>query len=63
VLDELITQVWIPQITETRDLIRSLGGSHMIILSTHILPEVAQTCQRGHHQWGAKWSPSIRRRT
>jgi ABC-2 type transport system ATP-binding protein len=31
---------------ETRDLIKSLAGDHTIILSTHILPEVAQTCQR-----------------
>src|ERR687895_40508 len=34
------------QIIETRDLIRSLGGDHTIILSTHILPEVSQTCHR-----------------
>ena len=27
-------------------LIRSLAGDHTIVLSTHILPEVAQTCQR-----------------
>jgi ABC-2 type transport system ATP-binding protein len=31
---------------ETRDLIKGLAGDHTIILSTHILPEVAQTCQR-----------------
>ena len=34
------------QIIETRELIRTLAGDHTIILSTHILPEVAQTCQR-----------------
>src|SRR4029078_4140087 len=34
------------QIIETRELIRGLAGDHTIILSTHILPEVAQTCQR-----------------
>ena len=28
------------------DLIKGLAGDHTIILSTHILPEVAQTCQR-----------------
>src|SRR5690606_223323 len=28
------------------DLIRALGGDHTIVLSTHILPEVSQTCQR-----------------
>ena len=34
------------QIIETRQLIKELAGDHTIILSTHILPEVAQTCQR-----------------
>src|SRR5438876_12335022 len=34
------------QIIETRELIKELSGDHTIILSTHILPEVAQTCQR-----------------
>ena len=34
------------QIIETRELIENLGGDHTIILSTHILPEVEQTCHR-----------------
>src|SRR6185503_11339647 len=34
------------QIIESRQLIRELGGTHTIVLSTHILPEVSQTCQR-----------------
>ena len=34
------------QIIETRELIRGLGGSHTIVLSTHILPEVSMTCGR-----------------
>lgn len=34
------------QIIETRELIRELAGKHTVILSTHILPEVAQTCER-----------------
>ena len=34
------------QIIEVRKLIRSLAGDHTIILSTHILSEVSQTCQR-----------------
>ena len=34
------------QIIETRQLIKELAGNHTIILSTHILPEVSQTCQR-----------------
>ncbi len=46
VLDEPTAGLDPKQIIETRDLIRSLRGSHTIVLSTHILPEVAQTCQR-----------------
>ncbi|HUL75084.1 MAG TPA: ATP-binding cassette domain-containing protein [Vicinamibacterales bacterium] len=46
ILDEPTAGLDPKQIIETRDLIRSLAGSHTIILSTHILPEVAQTCQR-----------------
>jgi ABC-2 type transport system ATP-binding protein len=46
VLDEPTAGLDPKQITETRDLIRGLGGNHTIVLSTHILPEVAQTCAR-----------------
>jgi ABC-2 type transport system ATP-binding protein len=46
ILDEPTAGLDPKQIIETRDLIRGLGGNHTIILSTHILPEVAQTCQR-----------------
>ena len=46
ILDEPTAGLDPKQIIETRDLIRSLSGDHTIILSTHILPEVAQTCQR-----------------
>ncbi len=46
ILDEPTAGLDPKQIMETRDLIRSLGGNHTIVLSTHILPEVAQTCQR-----------------
>jgi ABC-2 type transport system ATP-binding protein len=46
ILDEPTAGLDPKQIMETRDLIRGLGGDHTIILSTHILPEVAQTCQR-----------------
>jgi len=34
------------QIIEVRQLIRSLAGTHTIVLSTHILPEVEQVCDR-----------------
>ena len=46
ILDEPTAGLDPKQIIETRDLIRSLAGTHTIVLSTHILPEVAQTCQR-----------------
>lgn len=46
VLDEPTAGLDPKQITETRDLVRGLAGDHTIILSTHILPEVAQTCTR-----------------
>jgi ABC-2 type transport system ATP-binding protein len=46
VLDEPTAGLDPKQITETRQLIRGLAGDHTIILSTHILPEVAQTCRR-----------------
>lgn len=44
ILDEPTAGLDPKQIHETRDLIRSLAGAHTIILSTHILPEVEQTC-------------------
>src|SRR5690349_21606445 len=46
ILDEPTAGLDPKQINETRDLIRSLAGDHTIILSTHILSEVEQTCQQ-----------------
>jgi len=46
ILDEPTAGLDPQQIIETRDLIKSLGGDHTIILSTHILPEVSMTCNR-----------------
>ena len=46
VLDEPTAGVDPKQIIETRKLIQSLAGNHTIILSTHILPEAAHTCNR-----------------
>jgi ABC-2 type transport system ATP-binding protein len=46
ILDEPTAGLDPKQIIETRQLIKELGGDHTIILSTHILPEVSQTCQR-----------------
>src|ERR1700732_436219 len=47
ILDEPTAGLDPKQINETRDLIKSLAGDHTIILSTHILPEVEQTCEQG----------------
>jgi ABC-2 type transport system ATP-binding protein len=46
ILDEPTAGLDPKQIIETRELIKELAGDHTIILSTHILPEVSQTCQR-----------------
>ena len=48
VLDEPTAGLDPKQIIETRELIKNLAqaGAHTIILSTHILPEVEQTCQQ-----------------
>ncbi len=46
ILDEPTAGLDPKQIIETRELIRSLGGEHTVVLSTHILPEVSMTCSR-----------------
>jgi ABC-2 type transport system ATP-binding protein len=46
ILDEPTAGLDPKQIIETRELIKELAGNHTIILSTHILPEVSQTCDR-----------------
>ena len=46
ILDEPTAGLDPKQIIETRELIRDLAGDHTIILSTHILPEVSQTCEQ-----------------
>jgi ABC-2 type transport system ATP-binding protein len=46
ILDEPTAGLDPKHIIETRQLIKELGGDHTVILSTHILPEVSQTCQR-----------------
>ena len=46
VLDEPTAGLDPKQSIETRSLIKSLGGDHTVILSTHNLPEVSATCQR-----------------
>ena len=34
------------QIVEMRELVRSLAGEHTVILSSHILSEISETCDR-----------------
>jgi ABC-2 type transport system ATP-binding protein len=46
ILDEPTAGLDPKQIIETRQLIKELAGDHTIILSTHILPEVEQTCEQ-----------------
>jgi ABC-2 type transport system ATP-binding protein len=46
ILDEPTVGLDPKQIIEVRHLIKTLAGSHTIILSTHILPEVSMTCDR-----------------
>lgn len=46
VLDEPTVGLDPNQIREIRSLIRELGQSHSVILSTHILPEVQSLCNR-----------------
>ncbi|MEE8586362.1 MAG: ABC transporter ATP-binding protein, partial [Acidobacteriota bacterium] len=46
ILDEPTAGLDPHQIIEVRNLIKSLGGDHTVILSTHVLPEVSMTCGR-----------------
>ena len=46
ILDEPTNGLDPNQILEVRNLINQLAGEHTIILSTHILKEVEETCQR-----------------
>ncbi len=46
VLDEPTIGLDPQQIIEIRALIKELAGAHTVVLSTHILPEVAQVCEK-----------------
>jgi ABC-2 type transport system ATP-binding protein len=46
ILDEPTIGLDPKQIVEIRQLIKGLAGGKTVILSTHILPEVAMTCDR-----------------
>lgn len=46
ILDEPTAGLDPAQTRETRELISELGRQHTVVLSSHILPEVAATCER-----------------
>ena len=46
ILDEPTVGLDPKQLIEIREVIKSLGGEHTIILTTHILPEVSMTCEK-----------------
>jgi len=46
VLDEPISGLDPAQIVEMRKVVRNLGANHAVILSSHILSEISQTCDR-----------------
>jgi len=46
ILDEPTIGLDPAQIVEIRQLIQELSGDHTVVLSSHILPEVSQLCQR-----------------
>jgi len=46
ILDEPTIGLDPRQVTEVRALIQEIGREHTVILSSHVLPEVSQTCSR-----------------
>jgi ABC-2 type transport system ATP-binding protein len=46
VLDEPISGLDPVQIVEMRALVRELGGKHTVLVSSHILSEISETCDR-----------------
>jgi ABC-2 type transport system ATP-binding protein len=46
VMDEPISGLDPAQIVEMRRLVRSLAGEHTVIVSSHILSEISETCDR-----------------
>lgn len=58
VLDEPISGLDPVQIVEMRELVRGLGGARTVIVSSHILSEISETCDRilvidqGRIAWG-----------
>lgn len=60
VLDEPISGLDPVQIVEMRELVRSLRGEHTVVVSSHILTEISETCDRifvikdGEIRWAGK---------
>ncbi len=46
ILDEPTIGIDPRQVAETRSLIKNLAGAHTVFISSHILPEVSQICER-----------------
>jgi ABC-2 type transport system ATP-binding protein len=46
VLDEPISGLDPVQIVEMRDLVKNLKGDHTVVVSSHILSEISETCDR-----------------
>ncbi len=46
ILDEPIAGLDPAQIVEMRELVKKLKGTHTVVLSSHILAEISQTCDR-----------------
>ncbi len=46
ILDEPIAGLDPAQIVEMRELVKQLKGTHTVVLSSHILAEISQTCDR-----------------
>jgi ABC-2 type transport system ATP-binding protein len=60
VLDEPISGLDPVQIVEMRELVRNLRGEHTVVVSSHILTEISETCDRilvikdGEIRWAGK---------
>src|SRR4029079_14235940 len=54
ILDEPTIGLDPNQIRSVRQLIKSLGNSHTVLISTHILPEAEMTCNRMSIMYGGK---------
>ncbi len=49
ILDEPTVGLDPKQIIEIRELIKSLGKDHTVIISSHILSEISQICEKSNN--------------